>query len=1041
MKFKLLLTILLSLFFASNLSFGADKFYVINSTNTLIHGQDGWIHDWNTADGFDQGYYYGWAYRTFTGAGTASATLTLQTNWPAGTVAIWGVMNENNLCNVTTTVEGVSNTVERPYLSTSSDAGWFRFGIFTNVSVISNIVMDVTVTGARTIYFHALMLTDNLDLAPVKGGIADLPLEELMFYNFAEPSDVSASSVTTAYTNVIANSSFELDLDNTWGAARNTNVVTPWNNKRRFQKLGDGSNQIAVHPDYEADAFSFNVYSDWFEIHEDWSNRVPYTLSIWSYCTNAANTCTFILTPQFQVEPYCGATNILSRTNTSYSVNFSPNTSLTRQNWLLPLQGGRYRLTFQTVQPLTWIIDQVMLTKGDVTNDWVPKFQAEYTLQPTNYNGDYDISATTRPIYMITYNNGAEFTRTVYVKESTVDAVVFTNYTVSLTIPAGYGTNQWNVRTIRQGPVRITTYVDDQPGNEPQELVISGLKQRVVGSPTLNTHFANHAENWTEINEACARIGFQLSRTLGQRYLLEPYFNNPSPGVYDWSGADEDLSRIIPYQIPIINVNDQRGSSRNVGWPDFFTNGLGDIVTTNYSNFIAAAMDRYGKSGGSNYTIIWESWNEPQEDDEAFVSNATNFANVTEAGILAWKAHDPSNYFWGVGGVANVGAFVTDMWTLLSTNAQTNLVTSSWHQYSQNEYLGHENYDEKPYNRRAVADAMRTYNSDRNISQIANSESGFYDTKANLATYPIWLQWMTPTKNFFASYDTRRSLFVDANDRPRVMMKWVMNGASYYTLYKGSWVEVYPGLWGSSDCGFFPNFTWSPGIIALRNFEDVLGYGTGHGKIDNATISNAEGYLGKTEDGQSIIVCWSETLSNIVMTLTNSAFGVTDQWGNQLQTNNATITLNPRPIYLLSTTLATNELQGAWENASAYLTNSTHAPDLFILRQPFGQDPPNMWASWVGGNQGRLPTYKYPDVIKYSYSVDGSTWSAESTENAANLSDLGLSDGVYTLQVRVIDNLGNSNTVTGLSFTLGTPATGGRAIINNLTIDSWSFQN
>lgn len=1003
--------------------------YLLSATNSLVHGQDGWVHDWNTADGFDQGYYLGWAYRTFTGAGTASATLTLGTNWPAGPFALWAMFNEQSTCDVTTTVEGVSNTVSRPVIpSATSEPRLFRLGIFTNSAPISNIVMDVTVSGAKTIFFHSLLFTDDLGAAPVKGGVADFPLETHALYHFGSPTDVAASEVTVAHSNLIANSSFAIDLDYSFGAARSTNAASPWSNRRRIaDATTDDGWVVGLNTGYDTNAFAYNIYSDWFDVHSEFEKRTEYTLSIWSKCLPSGNTCIVKVTPQFQPDTYSGAAEFTSLTNTTYQVNYSPTTSYSRKDIVLPLQGGRYRLELSTVQNLTWYVDKIMLTKGAVTNDWVAKFQAEYTLQATNINGDYDISATVRPIQIKTYNTGAQFTRTVYVTESTLDAVVLTNYTVSYTVPAGHSTNQWNVMNVRQGPLRITTYVSDQPGNEPQELVISGLKQR-VGAPTLNTHFAYHSEDWEEVTDACARIGFQLARTLGNRYTFETIYVETSPGVYDWTGPDQFLATLTNGAIPILSL------AAKDSWPSWWTNGDGTINTNHVYNFQAAAMARY-----NGIPKIWEMWNEPQEDDEAFVSNPTNLANVIIVTVQAWLDNDPDSELWVLGGVASVspGSWAYQAFDLLPENILTNITTTSWHQYSQNEYLVHENYDRKPWNRRGTQDAMFTFNQTYGIPKIANSESGFYDVKANLATYPIWAQWLDFNRDFFAYADVRRAMFVDGNDRPRIMMRWVMRGARY-TFYKGSWLEVYPGLWSSSDGGFYPNFTWSTATVAVRNFEDVLGYGDTHGMITNTAMANAEGYLGKTEAGQSIVVCWSETLSNIVLTLTNSAFGVCDQFGNQLQTNNATVTLTPRPVYLLSSVLATNELKGAWEGAAAYMTNTTRAPDVMILRQPFGQDPPNMWASWVGGNQGRMPTYMYPDEIQYCYSLDGVTWTDWSTKNAADLSGAG--NGTHTLRVRAKDSLGNIGERVGLSFSIGAPRGKGAATSSGtVSVGSWNF--
>lgn len=988
----------------------------VRSSDSSMTGQSDWLWDSGDANGFYNGNYDGWNYKAFGVGETATATLTLNTNFPSGDVAFW--VKVSKAVTVQGIIDGQTNTVVKA--STSSTPEWVRVGVYSGVSGFASVIVSVTSAVSQTVYFEALRLTQNLDEAQ-NSALIDITYDDELWFPF--PAVTNAFLVDT--NNLLLDSSFELGLGRRWNSARQD--LNPGFRSRFLVPGGtDGERSVAIgSPAYQTNALNY-LYSGWFKIHDQGPARNSYTLSFDTITTNSVQLL-------LRVYPLVGqstsstATNIAARTNTTFSSNIivTTGTGTNRQQVTLPLDSTPtpfYRLELNHVQsPSVVGIDRIKMEAGTIATPWAPKFPAEFTLWGTNEPAVYDVSATTRPFLVVTYNVGQEFERTLWIEEGERDAVVFTNRSVTFTVPHGLSTNSIPLATIRNGSLRVVCWAEDMPGYR-DEVWITTAKLHTP-TPGIGGWVGTHWEVHPKVMEWVARFFRRaMTRTLSPPAGLRSDEANATQGVFDFSEGDGSLGAVTNFATPMISL----GTTAHL--PAFYLDDPNTVNTTAWSNWVTALVGHYG-------VRVYEFLNEPHLASET-AGNSNRVAELHAMTKQIIGSVAPGSTFIGGGGFGWVGDFLNNTWDLIPTNDRP--TSFSIHNYAESDYIGTRKRSD---NRILTITSLLEWAAARGITNLWNSESGISSSKVYTYGYPQFdSDTFTGSTPIFEHFGIYRTLGWDSMFRFRTILRWVLGGGVRTMVYTMSRSDGTPLANASSDTGWTLYDTVDPQFANVIWFDAIFGAGQPLGGVTNAASSDVEGYLGITEEGLPILACWGRIDTNIVLTLTETNLGTLDPFGNATSTNDPAIRLARRGLtYVVSSGLTTNALKAAFQNASAsYVTTDTTAPHVQILMAPHGQDPP-LEARWFATDEFSLASFETPSAVETQWSVDGSTWSTWSGRFQAKLGSL--SEGNYAFRVRARDEAGNvSPTFVGPSFTIGSPATppasGGRARVGTLRVNT-----
>lgn len=995
-------------------------------------GTPPWVWDEKDSNGFVNEPFDGFVRATFSGAATNVATLTLQTNLPAGDWYAWVWITK--ACSVGVTIDGQTNWVQKTTTSSTPEA--VRVPLHSGVSGFSSVLLHVGSAIAQAIDFYALTLTTEPDYA-IPSSVTEIQSASYLFFRYPAVTDTTDSDTG----NLIYNSSLELPLGDRWGYSRNEINPTFRSVVHDFGKATDGALAFPlVSPSYATNASASLLTGNIAIADEADGTRNPYTFSFRYIATNSFNGTLSIL-PLVASPGSTTASNVVSRTNTSFAsitVPFTPGTN--RFTVTVPLDttpSPFYRFSISHVQsPSTAFLDEFMLQKGSAATTWAPMWPAEWQLQGTNIWNDYDLGTATRPFRVITYNTGAEFERTLNVEESGLAGVVFTNYTATLTIPAGKSTNTVNLRTIRNGPVRVVAWADDMPGHR-EEAWFTAVKLHTP-TPGTNTWILTHWETSLPVMEKVAGyFGNSYSRNLSPGKGNRAWIANPSNGVFDFSAADAELAAATNFTRLIYVVAGENATATSKFYPDHWTNaGPGILDVSRYTNWLGHLAAHYGTS------VEYESWNEPHLTTSVDITDTNKFAEIIRLTHQVITNAAPGARVWSLGGVGTPGNFLNNSWANVPGGERPTLL--SFHDYDPSDYILQGN-DPKPFNRVANMDSQINWAIAAGAQEILDSECGGYDSKGKPVYYPLFPSGsFSGAEQHFEHAGMKRLLAYDSLARFRTHLRWVFRGKARVAYYTGARAEGPPYLYSSSDSGWFLDGTLGPQMANLSLFDAIFGYGEPVGPI---TTSQAwvEAYLGKAANGQSFAVLWCQSSTNAAITLTDSRVGLLDQSGNTLQTNATSFQLNWQVKYLVSSLLTTNELASAIAGASVSLVaTDVTAPRVQILTAPNGQDPHPLRARWLVVDERSEQTYRHTEGLLSRWRVDGGEWSPWSARMQADFGSLP-DDATYTLDVEGRDKAGNTTIASGPSFTLGTPAPApdpdptGDLSVGTLQIETWSF--
>ena len=233
-----------------------------------------------------------------------------------------------------------------------------------------------------------------------------------------------------------------------------------------------------------------------------------------------------------------------------------------------------------------------------------------------------------------------------------------------------------------------------------------------------------------------------------------------------------------------------------------------------------------------------------------------------------------------------------------------------------------------------------------------------------------------------------------------------------------------------------------PDALAVLYPNWLLGAAEIAGPVTNtAAGAGIEAFVFKAEDGASVVAAFTQARqTNITLTVSNSAVGVFNQYGQLVVTNSSTITVTRQPTYWLSRTLSTNQLAATFAAASAANATDSTAPNVSVDVSPYGLLTAAhlpLRFKWTAIDDLKVNTDRYPSNVLTRYRLHGrdSDWSGWSADRRLVEADMP-SAGPYYLEIQTKDADGNAtNTVQGPTFIApGITASAGTVNVGTLII-------
>lgn len=960
-----------------------------------------------------------------------ASTNTIQGSVPytnvAGTYRVWlnGVRTYSPSSGIGIEMGGGSGGV-----MLTNNLDFVPSGLIVATNSFTNILITVT-NGAypsslNDIYVYALYITQRTNEAPVQSTL--IANTGYYFVDYDTPTTTNETDIVKG--NRLQNSSFESGMALGWTHSRTpgiTNYATWLDEGIDTSTRYSGAASVAIS---NAKA-RYQLFFPPFRLRGTNVWR-PYTLSLWA----KGNGPTLVATV-LPVIPSSGVIGYNPQSAKSFSFGV-PGTNWTRYTTNFYLSPSPTREFYGTVQHVSssgtiWV-DDIQLEEGGLT-DWAPRGGIEFSTYTRPHGGHYFAGETPQLSVVSDNTTGSSTNANYLVTVYDIDNSLILSNRYSLTIGTGIQTNTITLPT-GTGAYRVLSWSDVSGAYDQSEVSYIILPQAAqTGTLITNSHFGTHLMASTSAVETNRHLGIMWNRLFSTAQLKWSTIET-NDGAWDWATADYTVNQLRTNSIIFAHIGDIKavtnGSSVNTpAWGVTNIGGSNRIDQVRFERWVSNLVYRY-----KDRIRYWEAPNEP------FTKwTVTLAAELMDTFVRGVTNADPTATIIGGGGELDV-TYSSNLW--LACSASTRAALSKWSVHLYPEAKGMSAEDDPPMR------DLQTWGENNGL-EIWNSEAGAWKYIHRHA-WGGWLSEGRYVQDFWRDEVYTRSHWQAPEQLIRTAVRSVGSGHAKFFQYDSridgavtsARIDSAPRLWELDD-------TLSPDALAYSTAAWLLNTGTSLRRVTNSTtLTNIESYLFLGSAGDAIIAAWTRHRSNAFnLTLTNTAFRVLDMFGREIQTNNGTVRIDRKPVYLQSSTMGTNTLKTTFQTAAATNALSTRAPYVSIDVQPRGTGITNShlplrfkWTAlgqtWVNNtqdNQSRVQTrYKLEGL-----DPDWSAW----TNTSVRLIDTLPASGNYRLVVQTRDaDLVGTNTVYGQTFTVGPQiGYGATATANNATVGTLLINN
>lgn len=931
----------------------------------------------------------GWLKRMQLGTNTMTADLPL-TNGP-GTYKVFSRIYSPNASYTNTitfgdgsvdTIQSALNWVARTNTTTVGFTNvqiLMRKGILTNVhdNVIGGIYIEPVLTYANA-FGAAVVNTTHF------------------FADFGFASATNTSDIVTG--NLIPNSSFELGFAGGWGFPRdtyNTNSVTWQEEVIDPTEFVTGTKSVRVSDNYAR----YQLISPPLR-HRGTNVYRPYTLTL-SAKRVGSSTPTLTFNVQTTTQGILGV-----YTNRQQVTIGVPTTNWTRYTNTFYFQPVPTREFYLTMEHLVTggdgvVIDDIMLEEGTNARPWQPRTPVEVAIK-TGRNGNLFLAGDPVQLQLVAYNSHAtNRVITVATEVYYYDNSLASNMITTVSVPPGGSTNIIHPPSA-VGPYRVSNRIIYEPSfyaTETSYSVAAFGPNDTTSLPNSNAWIGTHAPS-TKASVLSNRIwGVDISRAFSAANMFRQTTIQPSSNTWVWNPSDVAISNTAPTLAIYGAFGDIKGSP---SWA--YTNGIPipSVIESFASNVVARYKDRVG---------WWELMNEPYTSGNWNSTNA--WEKTTTALIAGIRAADPN---------ARISAGVMDstndwisLYAALSPTTRTQINDAAFHYYPS--YVGtvgkNMNGNESFPAIKVTADLVRGWG-----YRPINSESGMWD----LGVRHFSPNWYTQGKYLWTHLQDEayvRGHVFTTFEIMRHILRCVGNGMVFFHYYAAlagfspTRPDTQPTLFENDD-------SLKAQGLAFYTACNFVGKGTPLGPITNtAAGSNIESYAYQGNNGEAVVCAW--TLSpgtNRTVTITNTAFEVRNVFGRLIQSNSAVVTVGMLPVYIRSTTLATNTLIAEYVKGATAGAGTLPAPEVSIDYSPEGaQAVAPFWFKWSAVSKSAINYFTQPQLVMTRYRVYGTGEDWSEWDNVSQLVRETLpAAGIYRLEVQTKHDVGSTNSAVGPWF-------------------------
>lgn len=573
-----------------------------------------------------------------------------------------------------------------------------------------------------------------------------------------------------------------------------------------------------------------------------------------------------------------------------------------------------------------------------------------------------------------------------------------------LSVPPGNSVESFSVPG-RRGIFRIVAWIKDGEGTLEESVYAVIPRPRVSG--TNESSIIGVHPNLTPFPLiTLERLGVKWARTSSPEAIFRWEIVEPVEGQITW--YDEKVDRAADYGIAIMGTV---GSE----WPSWATssNGLPDL--DKWESFVERLVTHY-----RGRVLYWEVWNEA-----VHVFRSDFYAELLRRAAAAIHRADPDAKIVGMGGAANIN-WVLEVMGHLGDNWRQYLDYISTHIYpATTEPSVSETADIMLRFKREVIDrfGIEVWN-----TETAVWDEGFYKT-ANSSFGPIG-EAMWP---YLDSERYFRGCYYEADRLLVNFLHCIGNGLTKYFYYDSrivdpAYLRSHPTIIEYDDAIRSKGIAYA---IAAHFFDGARGLG-------NLSPTNTTYAYLFDRVGTATIAVWSHDRRKHVVHLSGSGWTAFDMMGNAFPVANGEIPFGRAPVYVQNPSLGVEAMRLAFQSAAVSNVADTQPPNLSIDEFPTGPTTQHdITFRWVGIDETSIPAVTLPDVVTYSYWLQGrdADWSAWTP--ATHVSFSSLNPGDYTFRVKARDAAGNI-TVESRALRIITPTAPVLASIGNQTINEGS---
>lgn len=707
-----------------------------------------------------------------------------------------------------------------------------------------------------------------------------------------------------------------------------------------------------------------------------------YTLSFWAKADTDAN---FVL---LQVGTYG---NLSSFTNTGFLPSAASWTRYSTTLYVNPTNSSEFQVGISWAHNRALWIDDIQLELGSTATTYAPKDVVEI-----GWIGDrlghvivpgMDKRAGLR-LYSTTATNG-----TVKVEMQDWLNKTVISLTTNLSLSPGLVTN-WFPLPNSNGAFRVVARWNGG-GNTPAESLFTVLPT----PPATNNFFGGHNPSSAYMMEYWrTNTGLVWTRSLSPAAFFRWSTIEPTEGAFNWTATD---TAVDSQTNGIIFASISGSATTFPAWA--LTNGyMPDLVK--WSNYVYQVVDRY-----KDRISYWEDINEPSAE-----ITTNDLAILLPMTVSVVKDLQPTAYFVALGGVGEAvrdTAYAAGVWAQLSDPIKAKIDAFSVHLYPPSgSDWSNPQFD-------AGYDVWRTQSAAWGKPVWETETAGV--TRHQLRTIAYWTR---PESELW------RGVHWDPIWRSTVPF---IRSAGYGFAKHFYYDTRSP--YAESDMGTTQDNLWnkdeSLGTAGASLFwaANLLGDPpVAGGQLNHSGASGAiDAELFVANGTNAVIAMWSEEKRSRTITFTNSYFSVYDTMGNVVQTNVAAVNLGILPIYIVSDTLNTNALANAYLSGTIVTNTDAIAPYATIDETPYGTVASGslVRCRWLAWDNLSLNDSVSTTRLQTRYSLTNGTWSSWSG-SVRTFGPAVLPNGTYILNIESKDEIGNTSSVSGPTFVVGTPVVG-----------------